>query len=142
MSAEQELSFDEEMDIRYKRTSDVRDRVIEHFTSTPDQFNLTMADKDSASILIKMLDGQDKQTIARQRNRTEEAAVGAFTNVQSVVKQVIGAMGGPKAIRGEADPSAAPKGSIDIDVDIIDGELDQGADENLNVESIMNKASE
>lgn len=138
----EEKSFDEVIDERYRRTSDLRERVIEHFTADEQAFKLAMADKDSASILIKMIDGQDKQTIARQRNRTEEAAVGAFTNVQSVVKQVVAAMGGPKAIRGEADASLAPKGTIDCDVDVNNGELTKGADENLNVETLMKQASE
>lgn len=138
----EEKTFDEVIDERYKRTSDLRERVIDHFTGDQEAFKLAMADKDSAAILIKMIDGQDKQTIARQRNRTEEAAVGAFTNVQGVVKQVIAAMGGPKALRGEADITAAPKGTIDCDVEVIDGELAKGSDENLNVETLMQPKSE
>ena len=42
----EEKSFDEVIDERYQRTSDLRERVIEHFTADEQAFKLAMADKD------------------------------------------------------------------------------------------------
>lgn len=122
---------------RYEKTSDVRDRVIELLSGTDTNLSQTLADKDSAGILIKMLDGQDKQTIARQRNRTEEKAVGAVANIQQVAKEVIQAMGGPIGIRGEPDATAAPRETVPIKVSVNQGELEQGADEALTAEALL-----
>lgn len=122
---------------RYERTSSVRNRAIDLLAENDTTLAQTIADKDSASILIKMLDGEDKQTIARQKNRTDEKAVGAVTSIQHVAKEVIQAMGGPIGIRGEPDASAAPRGSIPIDVKLKDGELSQGADESLTAEALL-----
>lgn len=135
----EEKTFDEMIDDRYERTSDLREAALQTLVGDAEQLRLTLADKVSANIFLKLIDGQDKQTIARQRNRTEEAAVGAFTNVQGVVKQVISAMGGVKAVRGEPDASMAPKGTIDCDVAVNNGELESGADENLNVDTLMGR---
>lgn len=125
---------------RYERTSSVRNRAIDLLAENDTTLAQTIADKDSASILIKMLDGEDKQTIARQKNRTDEKAVGAVTSIQHVAKEVIQAMGGPIGIRGEPDASAAPRGSIPIDVKLKDGELSQGADESLTAEALLGNA--
>ena len=42
---------------RYEKTSDVRDKVIELLAGSDTTLSQTLADKDSATILIKMLDG-------------------------------------------------------------------------------------
>lgn len=122
---------------RYEKTSDVRDKVIELLAGSDTTLSQTLADKDSATILIKMLDGQDKQTIARQRNRTEEKAVGVVSNIQQAAKEVIQAMGGPSAVRGAPDASAAPRETVPIKVSVNQGELEQGADEALTAEALL-----
>lgn len=122
---------------RYEKTSDVRDKVIELLAGSDTTLSQTLADKDSATILIKMLDGQDKQTIARQRNRTEEKAVGVVSNIQQVAKEVIQAMGGPIGIRGEPDATAAPRETVPIKVSVNQGELEHGADEALTAEALL-----
>ena len=133
--------FTQVIERRYERTSEVRNRVIDLLAVNDQVLAQTIADKDSAGVLVKMLDGQDKQTIARQKNRTDEKAVGAVTSIQQVAKEVIQAMGGPIGIRGEPDASAAPRGSVPIQVDVNEGELNQGADEALNVDVLMGSNS-
>ena len=133
--------FTQVIERRYERTSEVRNRVIDLLAVNDQVLAQTIADKDSARVLVKMLDGQDKQTIARQKNRTDEKAVGAVTSIQQVAKEVIQAMGGPIGIRGEPDASAAPRGSVPIQVDVNEGELNQGADEALNVDALMGSNS-
>lgn len=133
--------LDKVIERRYDRTSSIRDRAIDLLAVDDQRLSQTIADKDSASILIKMLDGQDKQTIARQKNRTDEKAVGAVTSIQHVAKEVIQAMGGPIGIRGEPDASAAPRESIPIKVTVNEGELEQGADEALTAEALLGSAN-
>ena len=67
--------FTQVIERRYERTSEVRNRVIDLLAVNDQVLAQTIADKDSAGVLVKMLDGQDKQTIARQKNRTDEKAV-------------------------------------------------------------------
>ena len=50
--------------------------------------------------------------------------------------EVIKAMGGANAIRGNPDPSVAPKEKIDIDVNVGNGELEQGEDATLSYETL------
>ena len=98
---------------------------------------ISLADKEAQKALLKLLDGEDKQTIARQKNATDEKVAGAITtNLPMMVDEVIKAMGGPNAIRGNPDATTAPREKIDISVKVGNGELDQGEDANLSYESL------
>lgn len=127
----------DEIEERYNLTSNIRKRALKMLANDDDALRLSLADKESQKALLKLLDGEDKQTIARQKNITEEKAVGAITtDLPQMVDEVIKAMGGLSSIRGNPDPSAAPKEKIDIDVSVGNGELEQGEDATLSYETL------
>ena len=129
----------DEIKERYDFTSNIRKQAIGILAPDVSQLNMTLNDSDQAKLLVKLLDGEDKQTIARQKNATDEKIAGAIqTNLPNMVDQVISQMGGIKSIRGEADSEAAPKEKIDIDVNVGPKELDQGEDPSLNYDSLIN----
>lgn len=122
---------------RYDVTSNIRQRALVMLAESDDLLRLSLADKESSKALLKLLDGEDKQTIARQKNATEEKIANVIGNsLPEMVDQVIAAMGGSKAIRGEPDASRAPKEKIDIDVKVGKGELGQGEDTELSYETL------
>lgn len=127
----------DEIEERYNLTSNIRKRALKMLADDDEALRLSLADKESQKALLKLLDGEDKQTIARQKNITDEKAVGAMTtSLPQMVDEVIKAMGGANAIRGNPDPSAAPKEKIDIDVNVGNGELEQGEDTTLSYETL------
>lgn len=127
----------DEIEERYNLTSNIRKRALKMLANDDEALRLSLADKESQKALLKLLDGEDKQTIARQKNITEEKAVGAITtDLPQMVDEVIKAMGGLSSIRGNPDPSAAPKEKIDIDVSVGNGELEQGEDATLSYETL------
>ncbi len=128
----------DEIQTRYDGTSAVRQRALELLANNDELLALTIADKDASKILVKLLDGEDKQTIARQKNATDEKIAGAVTNnMPEMVEQVIRAMGGHAGIRGKADASYAPREKIDCDVKVENGELKQGEDADLSYETMV-----
>lgn len=127
----------DEIEERYNLTSNIRKRALTMLAESDDVLRLSLADKEAQKALLKLLDGEDKQTIARQKNITDEKAVGAITtSLPQMVDEVIKAMGGNSAIRGNPDATAAPKEKIDIDVKVGNGELDQGEDATLSYETL------
>lgn len=128
----------DEIKERYEFTSQIRRQAIGILAPDASQLNMTLNDSDQAKLLVKLLDGEDKQTIARQKNATDEKIAGAIgTNLPSMVDQVISQMGGIKALRGEPDSSSAPKEKINLDVSIGHNELQQGEDPSLNYDSLV-----
>lgn len=124
---------------RYDGTSDIRQRALSMLAKDDAALSLALADKESSKILIKLLDGEDKQTIARQKNATDEKIAGSIgANIPGLVDAVISQMGGHKGLRGSPDASNAPKEKIDMNVDVKVGELGQGEDTTLNYESLTN----
>lgn len=133
----------DEIKERYNYTSAIRRQAIGILAPDVNQLNMTLNDSDQAKLLVKLLDGEDKQTIARQKNATDEKLAGAIgANLPELVDQVISQMGGVKNIRGEANPDLAPKEKIDIKVDVGRNELEQGEDPNLNYETLLNENNE
>lgn len=127
----------DEIEERYNITSNIRQRALTMLAEDDEILRISLADKESQKALLKLLDGEDKQTIARQKNATDEKVAGAITtNLPMMVDEVIKAMGGPNAIRGNPDATTAPREKIDIDVKVGSGELDQGEDANLSYESL------
>lgn len=128
---------EDEFTARYDYTSNIRKRAIDHFSAADETLHLTLADKDSASLLIKLLDGEDKQTIARQKNKTDEKlADGLGVNVHAVADSLFQKLTG---LRGEPDASKAPDEKIDLDVKVEDGEMRIGEDPELNFENLVPK---
>ena len=124
---------------RYDGTSDIRQRALDMLAKDDTALALALADKESSKILIKLLDGEDKQTIARQKNATDEKIAGSIgANIPGLVDVVISQLGGHKGLRGDADASKAPSEKIDLKVEVKDGELGQGEDNTLNYESLTN----
>ena len=124
---------------RYDGTSDIRQRALDMLAKDDTALALALADKESSKILIKLLDGEDKQTIARQQNATDEKIAGSIgANIPGLVDAVISQLGGHKGLRGDADASKAPSEKIDLKVEVKDGELGQGEDNTLNYESLTN----
>ena len=129
----------DEIHERYDDTSKLRQRAIKLLSENDELLKQTIFDKDTSKILVKLLDGEDKQTIARQKNATDEKIAGSIgANIPGLVDIVISQMGGHKGLRGEADATVAPKEKIDIKVDVKQGELGQGEDTTLNYESLTN----
>lgn len=123
---------------RYDNVSAVRQRALKMLAEDDELLRISLADKESSKILVKLLDGEDKQTIARQKNATDEKLVaGVTTSLPEMVDQVIKSMGGQSAIRGEPDPTRAPREKVDIDAKVVPGELDQGEDASLSYETII-----
>ena len=134
-----EESLKDVIESRYDGTSAIRQRALTMLANDDSALALALADKESSKILIKLLDGEDKQTIARQKNATDEKIAGSIgANIPGLVDIVISQMGGHKGLRGEADATVAPKEKIDIKVDVKQGELGQGEDTTLNYESLTN----
>lgn len=129
-----------EIDNRYEKTSKIRDRAIELLAEDEQLLRITLADKESSRNLIKLLDGQDKQTIARQKNTTDEKAIGASSaDAKLIASEIVAAMGGFTGMRGEPDQGAAPSKPIDLDVNMVPGEMSKGPDETLTCEALLNR---
>lgn len=125
---------------RYDATSKIRQRALKMLADDDELLRINLADKETSKVLIKLLDGEDKQTIARQKNATDEKIANVVSSsLPEMVDKVISAMGGAKAIRGEPDAKAAPREKIDLDVKVGDGELVQGEDADLSYETLMEK---
>lgn len=130
--------YKDEIEKRYDLVSNIRQRALIQLAETDENLRLTLADKESSKNLMKLLDGEDKQTIARQRNATDEKIAGSIgANIPGLVDAVISQMGGHIGIRGNADASVAPKEKIDINVEVGQGELNQGEDADLNYEALI-----
>ena len=57
---------------RYDGTSAIRQRALTMLANDDSALALALADKESSKILIKLLDGDDNPTIARQKIATDE----------------------------------------------------------------------
>lgn len=125
---------------RYEKTSRIRNRVIDILTSEDEALRLTIADGDSAKLLVKMLDGEDKQTIARQKNATDEKIVGVVSGgLNDIAEKVIQGMGGMRGIRGEPNAAAAPTESIPLQLEVSAEEMKQGENPDLNYDTLVPK---
>ena len=137
---QQPVEVPDEIKERYDGTSSLRQRALKILAEDDNLLEMTLRDENSSKLLIKLLDGEDKQTIARQKNQTDEKLVGAVgSNINDIAEAVIIGLGGMRGIRGEADASSAPKEQVPIQVDVTPGELQLGEDPELNYDAIMNK---
>ena len=137
---QQPVEVPDEIKERYDGTSSLRQRALKILAEDDNLLEMTLRDENSSKLLIKLLDGEDKQTIARQKNQTDEKLVGAVgSNINDIAEAVITGLGGMRGIRGEADASSAPKEQVPIQVDVTLGELQLGEDPELNYDAIMNK---
>ena len=130
----------DEIKNRYEKTSRIRNKVIDILSDDDEVLRLTIADSDAAKLLVKMLDGEDKQTIARQKNTTDEKAIGAFgSGINDIAERVIQTMGGIRGMRGEPDATAAPTETIPMQLEISSDEMKQGEDPNCNYDALVPK---
>ena len=137
---QQPVEVPDEIKERYDGTSSLRQRALKILAEDDNLLEMTLRDENSSKLLIKLLDGEDKQTIARQKNQTDEKLVGAVgSNINDIAEAVIIGLGGMRGIRGEADASSAPKEQVPIQVDVTPGDLQLGEDPELNYDAIMNK---
>ena len=128
----------DEIKDRYDGTSKLRQAAIEILAENKEILKQTLFDKDTSKVLIKLLDGEDKQTIARQKNATEEKMVGVVgSNINTIADAVIQGLGGMAGIRGEPDAAAAPKENVPIDIKVDAKEMQVGEDPECNYENIM-----
>ena len=129
----------DEIQERYNDTSKLRQRAIKLLSENDELLKQTIFDKDTSKILVKLLDGEDKQTIARQKNATDEKLVGVVgSNINDIADAVIQGLGGMRGIRGEPDATAAPKEEIPVSVEVKDGEMGIGEDPSLNYDALVN----
>ncbi len=129
----------DEIKERYERTSQVRQRALKILAEDDQLLNATLLDENGSKLLVKLLDGEDKQTIARQKNQTDERLVGAMShNINDIADAVIQGLGGMRGIRGEPDATAAPKEEIPVSVEVKDGEMGIGEDPSLNYDALVN----
>lgn len=136
MSKEQ---IKDEMKDRYDETSRLRKRAIQILSENDELLKQTIFDKDTSKILVKLLDGEDKQTIARQKNATDEKLVGMVgSNIHDIADAVIQSLGGHRGMRGEPDANAAPKETIAMTVDVSEEEMRIGEDPELHYDALLN----
>ena len=129
----------DEIKERYEQTSQVRQRALKILAEDDQLLNATLLDENGSKLLVKLLDGEDKQTIARQKNQTDERLVGAMShNINDIADAVIQGLGGMRGIRGEPDATAAPKEEIPVSVEVKDGEMGIGEDPSLNYDALVN----
>ena len=128
----------DEIKERYEQTSQVRQRALKILAEDDQLLNATLLDENGSKLLVKLLDGEDKQTIARQKNQTDERLVGAMShNINDIADAVIQGLGGMRGIRGEPDATAAPKEEIPVSVEVKDGEMGIGEDPSLNYDALV-----
>ena len=136
MSKEQ---IKDEMKDRYDETSQLRKRAIQILSENDELLKQTIFDKDTSKILVKLLDGEDKQTIARQKNATDEKLVGMVgSNIHDIADAVIQSLGGHRGMRGEPDANAAPKETIAMTVNVSEEEMRIGEDPELHYDALLN----
>ena len=136
MSKEQ---IKDEMKDRYDETSRLRKRAIQILSENDELLKQTIFDKDTSKILVKLLDGEDKQTIARQKNATDEKLVGMVgSNIHDIADAVIQSLGGHRGMRGEPDANAAPKETIAMTVNVSEEEMRIGEDPELHYDALLN----
>ncbi len=129
----------DEIKERYEQTSQIRQRALKILAEDDQLLNATLLDENGSKLLVKLLDGEDKQTIARQKNQTDERLVGAMShNINDIADAVIQGLGGMRGIRGEPDATAAPKEEIPVSVEVKDGEMGIGEDPSLNYDALVN----
>lgn len=123
---------------RYEKTSRLRNRVIDILSEDDKALRLTIADGDSAKLLVKLLDGEDKQTIARQKNATDEKIVGVVgAGLNDIADKVIQGLGGMRGMRGAPDASAAPTEIVPVHVEVSEEEMKQGENPELNYDALI-----
>ena len=121
---------------RYADTYTVRKRAID-ILSEDKNLDITLADSDRTTALIKFLDGQDKQTTNIARTKQNQSIVDGISNVGSVANAVIDALGGLSGLRGSPGRSQATEVVNEVTVEPVPHEMDNGPDEGLTFDSIM-----
>jgi hypothetical protein len=128
----------DEIQERYDDTSKLRKRAIKLLSENDELLKQTIFDKDTSKVLIKLLDGEDKQTIARQKNATDEKLVGAVgSNINDIADVVIQSLGGQRGMRGNPDASAAPKEPVPVEVKVSEEEMRIGEDPELHYDALL-----
>ena len=128
----------DEIQERYNNTSKLRQRAIKLLSENDELLKQTIFDKDTSKILVKLLDGEDKQTIARQKNATDEKLVGVVgSNINDIADAVVQSLGGHRGMRGNPDASAAPKETIPVEVKVSEEEMRIGEDPELHYDALL-----
>lgn len=98
-----------DIDANLALTDDVRARAIHHLSKDETALHAALADPKTASILIKLLDGKDRQALNLQKNQIDSQMADAMGTLADAAEQVIDQLGGVFAIRTvnpEPNPSA------------------------------------
>ena len=128
----------DEIQERYDDTSKLRQRAIKLLSENDELLKQTIFDKDTSKILVKLLDGEDKQTIARQKNATDEKLVGVVgSNINDIADAVVQSLGGHRGMRGNPDASVAPKETIPVEVKVSEEEMRIGEDPELHYDALL-----
>ena len=70
-------------------TDTIRTRAIEHLTSSDEVLHQNLADKDQAALLMKLLDGKDRQALTLQKNSIDSRIADGLSNLDDAADKIL-----------------------------------------------------